>query len=148
MKVLTLLLIVLFYSNNVIAQSTDEVEIRKELDKVWKSLENGDVDFLRKHYIPEVTRFHMTGNLDIGWDEEKAKSTEDFFASGWKIVTEKYKVSDIRVFGDMAITAGTGNGIQSLGDGTSEEMSWRFTYVWVKQDGRWLEAHHHVSPIE
>ena len=45
----------------------------------------------------------------------------------------------------MAITAGVAEGIYFLQDGTIDDTPLRFSYVWIKQDGRWKEAHHHGS---
>lgn len=128
-----------------IAQPSDEEALRAELDHVWKALASGDADYFRTHYVSEVSRFHLEGTLDIGWDEDKADALQTFFDRGWRIKTRRYEVDDLRVYGDIAIVAGTGEGTELSADGSAEEVRWRFTYVWIKKDDRWLELHHHVS---
>lgn len=130
-----------------LAQSNDEETLRAEVGRIWEALETGDSDYFRDHYVSEVSRFHLQGRLDIGWDEEKADGTREFFESGWRIKTDHYELDDVRIYGDIAITAGTAEGAQVHGEGGEDRIRWRFTYVWAKRDGRWVELHHHVSAL-
>ena len=128
-------------------RSMDEAALREELKRVFDALAGGDIGFFNKHYVPEVSRFHLGGvPLDVGWDSEKAAGVSDYFSRGWRIHTDSYDVADLRIYGDFAVTAGTAIATETSVEGRSEQRDFRFTYVWMKQEGRWKEIHHHVSP--
>ena len=103
------------------------------------------VESIDQHYLPEVSRFHDSGKLDIGWDEEKAKAFSQFVEEGFGFALEKCEVVDARVYGDVGITAGYMYGHMTYPGGTVINGPWRFSYLWVREGDGWKEAHHHVS---
>ena len=128
-----------------VGQSSDEESLRIEFSRVWEALANGDADYFRDHYVSDVSRIHLEGEVDLGWSSEKADGLASFFETEWRIETEQYEIADLRIYDDIAIIAGTASGTQIFTDGEKEDLSWRFSYVWIKTEGRWLELHHHVS---
>jgi ketosteroid isomerase-like protein len=136
--------------NNIVLSGlsgqSEEDALRAELGRVFEALSTGDIEFFDEHYVAEVTRFHMRGQLDIGWDAEKSAGMKASFAEGWRYHTESYEVADLRIYGNFAITAGTGITTRTTRDGRTVGSNFRFTYVWTKQGGRWKELHHHISP--
>ena len=128
-------------------QSSEERALRAELQRVFDALAQGDVDFFNDHYVPEVTRFHLGGvPLDVGWDAAKARGVQASFERGWRVHTDSYDVTDLRIYDDFAVTAGTAIARQTTEDGDTVQSDFRFSYFWNKQNGRWKELHHHVSP--
>ncbi len=145
---LLVVLLALLLAHPVLGQTADEESLRAELAAVFNALADGNFDYFTTHYVDDATRIHMTGGVDIGWDETKATFLEQGMESGWRFKASGLDVSDIRIFDDVAITAGTGSAVQSMPGVEDETLQFRFTYVWVKRGGRWLEAHHHVSALE
>ena len=148
MKRIALLLLVLLFSmtGTALAQAPDEQSLRAELDHVFRALGEGDVAYFDDHYVSDVSRIHLTGGVDLGWDREKAAGVKRLMERGWRVNTTSYEVSDLRIYGDVAVTAGVATAVQTMpGAEAPEELSYRFSYVWIKQDGRWRELHHHVS---
>lgn len=125
----------------------EEQAIRKAAEDVCRALRDADVEYLDRHYLPEVTRFHPNGRLDVGWTAQKLASFKNAAEKGRKYVIEKCEVIDARVYGETGITAGHMYGHIANADGSIARGPWRFTYVWVKQGTAWKEAHHHVSPL-
>jgi len=125
----------------------DEEALRAETRKLILSLNAGDVGWISSHYVPEVTRFHQRGRLDVGWTDAKCREMRRILDDGTSFEFSELEIVDVRIYGDVGITAGhlysqvTIPGLEPVG-GPS-----RFTYVWVKIGGRWKEAHHHVSDL-
>jgi ketosteroid isomerase-like protein len=122
--------------------------LRAALQGLCEALNEGDVDSIHKHYLSEVTRFHDSGKLDVGWSEQRAEAFSDYVNDGFGFALERCHVVDARVYGDMGITAGYMYGHMIYPGGTVIEGPWRFTYLWARQDGEWKEAHHHVSLLK
>lgn len=133
----------------VAAQTADERSVLVELERVIQALGEGDADYFEDHYVAEVSRIHLTGSVDVGWDAAKAEGVRGFMGRGWRLRTTSYEVADVRVYGDVAVTAGVANAVQTMpGASVAEELTYRFSYVWLRRDGRWVELHHHVSRLE
>ncbi len=146
LTVLVLFILITIAPYRMASEQSEEDMIRTELDMVFAALADGTIDFFNDHYVPEVTRFHMGGvPLDVGWDAAKASATGRLFDDGWRIATKSYDLTDLRIYGDFAVTAGVAIASESTVNGEAVNSDFRFTYVWIKQDGRWKELHHHVS---
>ena len=148
MKRLVLLLLVVFLSvtGTARSQALDEQSLREELDRVFRALGEGDAAYFEDHYVSDVSRIHLSGGVDLGWSEERAAGIKRSMERGWRFRTESYEVPDLRIYGNVAITAGVATAVQTRpGAEEPEELNFRFSYVWIKQDGRWRELHHHVS---
>lgn len=131
----------------VSVQSADQASLREQLDLAFKALSQGDIAFFDAHYVPEVSRFHLGGGpLDVGWNAEKAAAVNRSFARGWRVHTSSYNLADLRIYGDVAITAGTAIATHTTTTGETKSSNFRFTYVWTREGGKWKELHHHVSP--
>lgn len=127
---------------------TDRDEIRHETERLFQALNEGNVDWLTVHYVPEVTRFHQRGALDIGWTEEKAAGFKKMFEDGLELILNNWELADIRIYGDTAISAGYFDGGWRFPSGEEHISKARFTYVWIKRDGMWKEVHHHASDLQ
>ena len=146
MRVLTLAIVLcVAISASLAAQSGDVSSLRRAMEGFCAAANRADMDYIDKHYLPEVSRFHSSGELDLGWTEEKALGFRQAFDDGFSFSFERCEIVDARAYGEVGITAGHMYGHMTLVDGTLLQGPWRFTYLWVRRDGEWREAHHHVS---
>ena len=124
-----------------------EEELEREVEKVIDSLNSADIEWLSEHYVPEVTRFHQRGKIDVGWNAEKADEFQRTLAAGVKFSITNVELVDVRIYGDTGITAGHYLSELTLPDGTKSVGPARFTYVWTRTPDGWKEVHHHVSDL-
>ena len=129
------------------AQSAEETSLREELGRTFAALTNRDAGYFENHYVPEVSRVHLTGGVDSGWDAAKAEGVAEFFASGWIPSVDGYEIADLRIYGEIGVTAGVAQMTQTFPGGEPESFEFRFSYVWKLVDGQWKEIHHHVSRL-
>lgn len=122
-------------------------ELEREAENVIDSLNRADVEWLSQHYVPEVTRFHQRGKIDVGWNEDKAIQLQKALDAGVKFNITDVELIDVRVYGDTGITAGHFLSELTLPDGTKTSGPARFTYVWVRTGDGWKEVHHHISDL-
>lgn len=129
------------------SQSAEDAVMQAQ-ENLFELLLTKNASGLNKHYLPEVTRFHQEGELDVGWSEKRSEEFQSMFDNGLTLVLEDWRVVDLRVYGDTAITAGYANAGWQDSSGNSEVTPIRFTYVWVKTEDGWKEAHHHASDLK
>jgi len=128
---------------------------QKEIDAVrlaqqnlFDILQDKNAQKLTQHYLPEVTRFHQEGKLDFGWFPSKAQAFQSMFDNGLTLVLDDVEIADIRVYGNAAITAGYATAGWQDSNQQGETGKIRFSYVWIKTDDGWREAHHHASDFK
>ena len=117
-------------------------------ENLFEILRNKQPHQLNDHYLPEVTRFHQEGGLDVGWSADRADEFQKIFDSGLTLTLTDWELLDLRIYGNTAITAGQAIGGWQDGDGNGTLSTIRFTYVWVKTAEGWKEAHHHASDFK
>jgi len=123
-------------------------DLEREVEKVIASLKGADVDWLSQHYAPEVTRFHQRGQLDVGWNEDKANEFRNSLnAGGVKFSLSEVELVDVRIYGEPGITAGHFHSKLKLPDRTTIGGPARFTYVWTRTNAGRKEIHHHISDL-
>ena len=148
LRLVALLTALLLISSDSAPAQSDEEALRSELPKVVESLNSGGgsaaLDFFSDHYVTESTRFHLVGGLDRGWNTERLEGLRRSFASGLKTDLRE-EILDLRIHGDIGVTVGLMHGTATYSDGQTFEGPIRFTYVWIKTNGKWKELHHHVS---
>ena len=105
------------------------------------------VDYIYEPYGPNASRFHPAGDLDIGFDEQNKAGLQFAFDKGLRFNIENYQSRETNIYGEIAITTGIVEGSYFLPDGTPDDKPLRVTYVWLRQNGRWKEVHHHGSQM-
>ena len=148
LTIVTVLAVLIAMPSSLVAQSPDVESLREAMQAFCDAANSGDIEYISGHYVPEVTRFHDSGELDIGWTERRAKAFAEVVEKGFGFAFERCEVIDARVYGDVGVTAGHMYGYMTYPEGIVAEGPWRFTYLWVWQDEAWKEAHHHVSHLE
>ncbi len=134
--------VLLVLSSSVHTQEPGTESLRAAMAEFCAKANQGDMDYIDQHYVPEATRFHSAGPLDVGWTEDKARAIKE---SQLSFTFDRCEVVDARVYGDTGVTAGYLHGHMTSGNGARLDGPWRFTYVWVQVADEWKEAHHHVS---
>ena len=124
---------------------TDEVEIRRHIDKAVDGLRAKDLEGLRRLYTTDVVSFDVEPPLQHVGVEAKLKNWARVF-----VVFESvsYEVRDLTLAtgGDVAFGHAFGRLSGTLKDGSAIGGMWvRVSYCFRKIDGTWLIAHDHVS---
>ncbi len=125
----------------------DKEQLQQELQTIYQALNEQDADTFARHYLPEATRFHNMGQLEEGWSEDRTNLMKGMFKAGLAFDIRDIEIADLRIYGNTAIIAGHLLNCLSLPNGQTTEGKMRFSYVWIKQDGEWKEAHHHISDL-
>ena len=124
------------------SSSADEQAIKK-LEEEWATA------LVKKDFavIDRVTMPDWMVTLPDGSFQTKAQSDADMKSGA--IVFSSFKVDEIkvRIIGDMAVAFGLETE-KSTYKGTDTSGQYRFTDVFVKQDGKWRCTATHVTKVE
>ena len=136
---ITLLVFVALAPNAVFADPVDEVRAAQAVR--IKATINADVDELEKCYADDLVYAHSSGNVD---DRGVLLAN---IASG-KVDYQKIDIVEqgIRVFGDVAIITGSAD-FYVVANDVVNEMTLRFTSVYVHKNDRWQFASWHSSRV-
>jgi uncharacterized protein (TIGR02246 family) len=141
MKALATLLgmLLLFVACPTIADS-DEATIRG-LEETWnKAHLDGDTAALASLWADDLV-------IVVPKMEPMNKESSLMF---WKKVPIKFTkyssdLSDVRIYGDMAISNGTVHRARKFGDKPEMQDSWYFTKVYRRHNGSWQVVTYHAS---
>lgn len=128
--------------------TSDEQAVREAQENLFEILLNKQAYKLNGHYLPEVTRFHQEGELDVGWSQARSEEFQRMFDNGLSLVLRDWEIVDTRVYGNSAITAGYANVGWQDAEENGDIVKIRFTYIWIKTADGWREAHHHASDFK
>ena len=136
---ITLLVVFSFTANAVFANPVDEVRAAQAV-RIEATI-NADVEALDKCYADDLVYAHSSGNVD---DRGVLLAN---IASG-KVDYQKIDIVEqgIRVFGDVAIITGSAD-FYVVANDVVNEMTLRFTSVYVHKNDRWQFASWHSSRV-
>ena len=136
---IALLVFVLFTVNAAIADPIDEVRAAQAV-RIEATI-NADVEELDKCYADDLVYAHSSGNVD---DRGVLLAN---IASG-HVDYQKIDIVEqgIRIFGDVAIITGSADFIVVANE-VINEMTLRFTSVYVRRNDRWQFASWHSSRV-
>jgi ketosteroid isomerase-like protein len=136
---ITLLLIVSFSANAVFADPVAEVRAAQAV-RIEATI-NADVEALDKCYADDLVYAHSSGNVD---DRGSLLAN---IGSG-KVDYQKLDIVEqgIRIFGDVAIITGSAD-FYVVANDVVNEMTLRFTSVYVRKNDRWQFASWHSSRV-
>ncbi len=108
----------------------------------------GDVDLFLEQHMPGHTAFGPTGAKLSRWDsiEEEKKARPDL-AKPQNPPSRLHRLEAQVYGGDAAVVTAYSSAQVTLTDGTLRPGIRRVTSVWVKQNGKWLEVHDHMSTL-
>ncbi|MGW4121989.1 YybH family protein [Nocardia sp. NPDC004711] len=123
----------------------DEVEIRRNIDKVVEGLRAKDLDALKQVYTPDVVSFDVEPPLQHVGIAAKLENWSKVFLF---FETVTYEVRDLTftIGDDVAFGHAFARLSGTLRNGAATSGMWvRVTYGLRKIDGTWLIAHDQVS---
>ena len=142
LAIITILL--LGMASLTITAPDDEDDVRAAVLELLAAQNAGDVDAWAEKVHPEFSIFFYDGDLlSEGFDKNALKAVLD---AGLKFDWEIRHLG-VKVYGNTAVVTGYNAGTLTLPDGTSQQGARRFTEVWNKQGGQWMQVHRHASPM-
>ena len=116
-----------------------------QLQKIWDGWASLDVPGQAQYYAQGAHTFFDLAPLKYGsWDEYQKGATG--LLSNYK--SAKFTVNDdadIHAIGDTAWGTATVKSDMVAKTGLHEMATFRWTYIFAKQDGKWLIVHEHIS---
>ena len=106
-------------------------DVRTAETRRFAAMSAGDLDTLASFLADDLTYTHSSGRV-----ENKKEYLDSLRAGRLKYLSIAPEVTDVRVFGDAAVS--TGRSAMKVSNG-GQESSFRivFTDVWARRDGRW-----------
>jgi ketosteroid isomerase-like protein len=114
-----------------------------ELNRQWmRAYAKGDLDFLEKHMSEDYV-----GTFPDGTVLDKKGEIEAVKSGTVKILEMTPKEMTVRTYGNTAVITGQSH-IEAVVGGQAMSANFRFTDVWVAQDGSWRAVASQVTRIE
>ena len=127
--------------------STVEDEVRAVEIATLAASCAADADAFVQHFHPRFTGFAAAGGLLVEGDAALDVSAMRAKAEAGLTDSLGFRHLDIRIYGDIAVDTGYMTGTVRGPGGVVIEGTWRYTGVWLKQDGQWKAIHAHFSPL-
>ncbi len=119
--------LLLFAAAQTYAASSTQTQLL-ELEQTWlQAAQNRDIPVLQRTLAKDYLDINYQGKLRDRADALRAPNLR------MRHVTQTLSEERVRVYGDTGVITGRG----TLSDGGHERAAWRFTDVFVKQDGEW-----------
>ena len=143
---LRILAAALLLATTVLADDADDVE--EQVLDFFAAANAGDMGAVFQHHMPEHSSFGRGDGLlsRITSLEEQKRAFQASVDAG---VKRNYQIRhlEVRVYGNSAVVTGYLMGTRIYPDGRTVQLSYQRTALWVKQGGKWKEAHRHQSPL-
>jgi uncharacterized protein (TIGR02246 family) len=125
-------------------ESTATKEIRAWLDRWTKAFTQTDVDSIMALYTDDVVAYDVVPPLQYVGKAEYRTDYQQFFSQYESLHVE---VRDLHIgtSGDLAYASGLELISGTLKNGQKSNVWLRFSSLFRKSDGRWLDFHDHVS---
>jgi|TARA_B100001250_G_scaffold127342_1_gene108389 ketosteroid isomerase-like protein len=137
---------VILFSAGLHAENKASEEIRQTIQEHYGLINAADYEGAAVHHRGDFTMYFPDGGplWESDYEEVAArmKATPNFPES-MNLLMSNYRAS---VYGDWAIVTFYLSGTHTRG-GESQNVVNRVSAVWIKENGIWLEAHHHESPL-
>jgi ketosteroid isomerase-like protein len=130
-----------------LAQATgtkDRAAILAARDAVWRAWFAGDIPTL-KQLVPAETIVISAGEETWKHQAEVLQSSEEFHASGGKLVRLEFPHTELQRFGDVAVTWSTFR-LETDVNGKRATDTGRATEIFILRSGRWVNPGWHTSP--
>jgi uncharacterized protein (TIGR02246 family) len=131
------------------AGNNDEAGIRQWMDLWTKAVQARDVNAIAALYAPDVVAYDVVPPLQyVGWDAYR-KDYEWFLAQYKGPLEVEVRDVHVSVQGDLAFARGLERWSGTLANGEKSSIWMRFTSVFRKSNGKWLDIHDHASvPVD
>ncbi len=146
MKALTTLFVIGMFLTTV-AMADDVDDVKAAVQSFFVAINAGDADAMIQTRMAGYSIFTGGGLLERSGSLEDQK--RDFQASADSGFRRNLQIRhlEVKVYGNAAVVTGYLTGTITTADGTTQQVRQERTGVWIKQGGRWGEAHRHQSPL-
>ena len=147
MKALTTLLVVGMFATPV-AMADDAADVKAAVLELFAAIRAGDANGQSQPRMPDYSNFGRGGGLLFrnSSTEQQIRTFKATVDAGAKRNYQLRNV-EVQVYGNAAVVTAYLVGTRSGANGITTRMADRRTGVWIKQGGKWREAHMHQSPI-
>src|SRR5690242_6885810 len=125
--------------------SNSEAAIHQWVDRWAKAFRGHDLDGIMALYAPEVVAYDVVPPLQFSGREAYRKDYAEFLAQYDGPIDVEIRELRILVDGNLAYAAGLERIGGVLKDGQRSDVWVRFTSIFRRRGGRWLDIHDHVS---
>jgi ketosteroid isomerase-like protein len=127
------------------SSGTGEAEIRAWLDQFTKMFEQKNVDRIMEFYADDVVAYDIVPPLRYVGKQAYRKDYETFLAQYQGNLRVEVKDLHVGASGDLGYAAGLELIGGTLSNGQKSEVWARFTSLFRKVNGKWLDFHDHIS---
>ena len=129
------------------ARAGDAEDVKAEYLRHIANVNAGNVDAFIAQHLPEHTAFGPFGDMLGTWDSPQAeRAGRPDLAKPADPQVRAHNV-EARVYGNTAVVTAYLRAPVLNASGTVQPGVRRVTAVWVKQNGKWLEVHDHMSTL-
>lgn len=122
-----------------------EAEVRTAVERTLAAWTAGDFETAAEHYDAEVRGYFLDGGaLVSGFNAEALRAA---FEAGVKADLSITQL-DVRVTGDVALTAGRLAGSITMPGGAPLEGAWRYTETRLRRASGWKVVQYHFSAVK
>ena len=142
-----MLLLALVRPADLLAQS-DEAEVRQAVLSHYAAIGSGDIDGVIHQHTEHFTGFLFDNGLlmDLQTRADQSTAWAPLTAAGFNWNAD-IRHMQVIVRGDVAVAMFYATGTMTYPGETPQASTRRVSEVWVKENGQWLELHHHDSPL-
>lgn len=142
-----LLLLAVVRPANLLAQS-DEAEVRQAVLNHYSTIGSGNIDGVIEQHADHFTGFMFDNGLlvDLHTRADQSTAWAPLTAAGFTWNADVRHMQVI-VRGDVAVAMFYATGTMTFPGQATEASTRRVSEVWVKENGEWVELHHHDSPL-
>ncbi len=128
-------------------EAGDQDDVKAEYLRHVANANAGNVDAFIAQHMPGHTAFGPGGDMLSRWDSLEAEKAArpDLAKLGSHPAGANHV--EVQVYGNAAVVTAYRRSPVTLTDGSTRQGVRRVTSVWVKQDGKWLEVHDHMSTL-
>lgn len=143
MKTSTLIIASVIFASGCTAAGPAEQEVIEAVHAVYAAINAKNADALVNLILPEgYTEYSESGGTAILMSPQTVR---DVLESDLAVNLAAQDI-DVSVIGDSAIVTGYRAGSIKFPDGQKSAGTFRLSMFWVRDSGKWLLAHVHLSP--
>jgi uncharacterized protein (TIGR02246 family) len=124
------------------AGGSGEQEVRALEEQAVQAAQKNDPSFLEQHATDDYVGITGMGDMVT-----KSQAVQDMRSGKMRYQSIQPRNMNVRVFGNTAIVNGEAT-VSLVRDGKPVSGDYRYTRVWVKQDGSWKIASFESTPIQ
>ena len=121
------------FSVNLAAQKTDDAELLRIREKVWRAWFAGDTDTLTE-LVPPETIVMSGGEEQWKHQADVLRTSAEFHAKGGKLIQLEFPRTEVQHFGNVAVVWSSYK-LEIEVDGKRSPDSGRVTEIFVRRDG-------------